>query len=176
MGSKTNPKKTKTAKPGHRHIRTEVAKKLLVPRCLQDGSRWPRVAQDSLKLAQKGSQDSPKMGQVGPRWTKIAPKLLQQSPKIAQDGQRCPKMVPRWPRHGPRWCKMSVSSCFGLSSWAVLALPGFTFALPLLCPRFVFAMPSLCFCFAAALPLLSFCFCFAFALPFLPDWGVFLKL
>ncbi len=46
---------------------------------------------------------------------------------------------------------------FGLSYWAILALPGFTFALPLHCPRCVLAWPSLCLRFAFALPLLWFC-------------------
>ena len=43
------------------HFWTEVYKQLLVPRCAQDGPRLPQVAQDSSKLAQKGSQDAPEM-------------------------------------------------------------------------------------------------------------------
>ena len=55
----------------------EVSWKLLVPRCAQDGPRWPQVAQDSPKLAQKGSQDRPKMGQMGQDGSKIGPTRLQ---------------------------------------------------------------------------------------------------
>ena len=55
----------------------EVSWKLLVPRCAQDGRRWPQVAQDSPKLAQKGSQDRPKMGQMGQDGSKIGPTKLQ---------------------------------------------------------------------------------------------------
>ena len=40
-------------------------KQLLVPRGTQDRLRWPQVAQDSPKLAQKGSQDDPKLAQDG---------------------------------------------------------------------------------------------------------------
>ena len=47
--------------------------KLLVPRCVQDGPRWPQVAQDSAKLAQKGSQDGHKMGEMSQDGSKIDP-------------------------------------------------------------------------------------------------------
>ena len=43
----------------------------------QDGPRWPQVAQDSPKLAQKGSQDRPKMVQMGQDGSKIGPTRLQ---------------------------------------------------------------------------------------------------
>ena len=63
-------------------------------------------------------------------------------------------MVPRWPRDGLICC-IFLWNCFGLSSWAILALSVFTLVKPLLRHRFVFALTSLFCCFAFALPRLS---------------------
>ena len=80
------------------HFWTGCSKKLLVPRRVQDGSRWLQ-----------GVQDSPKMGQIGLRWSKMVPRLAQDGHKMAQDSfktaPRWPKMAsscPRWPQTGPK--------------------------------------------------------------------------
>ena len=77
------PKSLKSASQVHSDFRTRCSKNLLVPRRPQDGSRWPRGAQDSPKLAPKSSQDSPKMGQIGLRWGKIAQRFFQKLPNKA---------------------------------------------------------------------------------------------
>ena len=51
-----DPQKILKKKAGYRQIRTEASKKLVFPRWPQDGSRWPRVAQDSLLGAFLGLQ------------------------------------------------------------------------------------------------------------------------
>ena len=78
-----HPKSLKSAKAGYGDFRTGCSKKLLVPRRPQDGSRWPRGAQDSPKLAPKSSQNSPKMGQIGLRCGKIVPRCFQKRPNKA---------------------------------------------------------------------------------------------
>ena len=53
---KWSPKWSQTASTVHRQIWTGVSKTLLFSRWLQDGSRWPREAQDSLLGAFLGLQ------------------------------------------------------------------------------------------------------------------------
>ena len=83
LGPKLEPKIHQIGGPGRGEILDAWFQKALGPKKVQNGSRWPQGAQDSPKLAQKGSQDSSKMGQIGPRWVKIAQKLVQQGSKIA---------------------------------------------------------------------------------------------
>ena len=45
---KWNPKILKRKRFGYRQIWTELFKKLLIPKCPQDGSRWPQIAQHGL--------------------------------------------------------------------------------------------------------------------------------
>ena len=71
------PKSLKSARAGYGDFRTGCSGNLLVPRSPQDGSRWPRRAQDSPNLAPKSSQNSPKMGQIGLRCGKIVPRCFQ---------------------------------------------------------------------------------------------------
>ena len=77
------PKSLKSAGRGYGKFWTGCSGNLLVPRRPQDGSRWPRGAQDSPKLAPKSSQDSPKMGQSGLRWGKFLPRCFQKRPNKA---------------------------------------------------------------------------------------------
>ena len=53
---------------------------------IQDGPRWPKMAQDGPEMAQDGprrARDGPKMG---PRWAQEGPRWAQDGPKMAQDG------------------------------------------------------------------------------------------
>ena len=59
------------------------------PRLLQDGLRWPKMAQDGPKMA-------PRWLKAGPRWPKMVQagrKMAPRWPKMTQDGS---KMAPRW--------------------------------------------------------------------------------
>ena len=133
-----------------------------------------QVAQDSPKLAQKGSLDSPKMKQVGPRLLQNCSNKATKATKMM--AQKCPKMFPRWPRHDTRWSKMYVSGCLvGLFILGnLLRSPSFCLPSAFVLPSLRSAFALLClvlplFCFAFVL--LSLCLCCAFVFPWLAEWG-----
>ena len=103
----------------HSPRKPELSKKLLFPRWPQDGSRWPRRAQDGSK--------------IGPRWPKIV--------------LRWPKMVPRCAKIGLGWPKMDFLGPQKLS-WKDLVSQkpetknGLAFALPLICFRRKHVLPT----------------------------------
>ena len=77
----------KMAIMGHGDFWTEVSKKLLVPRCPQDASGWLQIAQDSL-------QDSPRLLPIAQDKLKLAQKGSQGGASWAKMGQDCSKVVP----------------------------------------------------------------------------------